>query len=219
MGHRFKAAIFDLDGTLLDTIDDIADSMNSVLARSGYPTHTVSEYKLFVGDGMVRLATRVLPENARCEASVAAVRDMMMAEYGRRCMEKTAPYEGVSRMLAALAALGVRMAVFSNKPDALSKILVKKYFPSADFAAVIGGSDRFPNKPDPAGAFEIMRIIGVSPHETAYLGDSSTDMKTAVNAGIFPVGAAWGFRGEKELLEYGAKGIVRAPDQFVKFFG
>ena len=212
---RFSAALFDLDGTLLDTLEDIADSTNAVLERAGFSKHPVPAYRTFVGEGVRRLIERALPEGSRDDATVARVTAAMVEEYRVRWADKTRPYYGVESMLDQLAKLGVRMSVFSNKLDELTKLSVEKLLPEKAFEIVMGARDGVPRKPDPAGAVEIASRMGLAPGEFLYLGDTHTDMRTAIAAGMFPVGALWGFRDEAELREAGARELVRSPDEVV----
>jgi phosphoglycolate phosphatase len=204
-----SAVIFDLDGTLLDTIDDLADAMNAVLERNGFPLHPVAAYKQFVGDGVEPLVRRALPEDA--EGHVAVCMEEMRVEYGRRCFDKTRPYDGITNLLADLKARQIPMAVLSNKPDEATQRVVDRYFEAGTFAIVRGAREGTPLKPDPRGALEIARDWGLCPAEIVYIGDTNTDMRTAVAAGMTPVGALWGFRSEQELRAHGAAHLCAAP--------
>jgi phosphoglycolate phosphatase len=208
---RFRAVLFDLDGTLLDTVDDLADSANAIFERAGFPQHPVSAYKIFVGEGLRRFIERALPPDALDEETILRMMDEMREEYGRRFADKTRPYDGVGDMLDRLAELGVRASVYSNKPEVYTKKLVEKLLPRRDFEIVMGARDGMPRKPDPAGAVEIASRMGLGPSEFLYLGDTSIDMHTALAAGMFAVGALWGFRDEAELREAGAQEIVKTP--------
>lgn len=215
----FRAAIFDLDGTLVDTLNDIAVSMNAVLASRGLPVHDAAAYRLFVGDGMETLARRVLPAGlAGDPALVAACLADMRREYRRRCYDTSRPYPGIPEMLAALAAKGTRLAVLSNKPQDFTAEMVARYFSDVPFFSVRGLREDTPRKPDPAGALLIAREAVLPPEDFFYLGDTATDMETALAAGMFPAGAAWGFRGERELIENGAAAVLHHPGEVVPFF-
>jgi len=208
---KYSAVLFDLDGTLLDTIDDLADSMNAVLERLGFPAHPVDSYKTLVGDGLLPFVRRALPEGRRDEGSVASSAEAMREEYSRRWAEKTRPYPGVPEMLDAVAERGVGMAVLSNKPDDFTRKCVAKLLAKWSFGVVRGVRADGCKKPDPAGAIETARELGVAPGEILYLGDTNTDMWTAVAAGMFPVGALWGFRSREELVSSGAEVLVAEP--------
>jgi phosphoglycolate phosphatase len=206
-----KAALFDLDGTLADTIQDLAGAVNRGLARRGLPEHEIELYKLMVGDGFRKLIERALPETLRSDDYIEATRSEAASEYARRCLERTRPYPGIPELLAALAARGLPFGVLSNKPDELTKKVVAGLFPTVDFALVRGETADFPRKPDPASALDACARLGSSPSETLYLGDSGVDMKTAKAAGFFALGALWGFRGGAELREAGADALLAQP--------
>lgn len=207
----FKAVLFDLDGTLLDSLEDLADSMNAVLHRQRYPEHPVEAYKYFVGDGIEALARRALPEAHRDEEAIAACVREMRQEYGNRWDKKTRPYPGIPELLDELSRRGVKMTVFSNKPDETTRVMVARLLPRWRFERVRGERPGTPRKPDPAGALEIARELGLSPEEFLYVGDTDTDMKTALAAGMFPVGVLWGFRDAGELEAHGARAIIKRP--------
>jgi phosphoglycolate phosphatase len=217
--NRFDAVMFDLDGTLLDTIEDLADSMNEVLTGLGHPVHSVSSYCFFVGDGMENLVRRALPEDARDEESVAEGARRMRDVYRNRWNRKTRPYEGIPELLSALQDRGLRLTVLSNKPDGFTKLCVAEWFDEGRFAVVRGARPGIPRKPDPTAAVEIASELGLEAERILYLGDTNTDMKTAAAAGMFAVGAAWGFRPVSELLECGAKAIVEHPSEVLALIG
>jgi phosphoglycolate phosphatase len=207
-----SAVIFDLDGTLLDTIEDLTDSMNAALVRMGHPARTIAECKLLVGDGLETFVRRVLPSSAADDPRERArLRDLMRTEYGDRSVAKTRPYPGVPDLLDALAARNIPAAVLSNKPHDSTLAVCAHYFSRWSFRAIFGARDGRPVKPDPAGALEIARILGLDPAEIAYVGDTNTDMQTATAAGMFGVGALWGFRTAEELSANGAKALIEAP--------
>jgi phosphoglycolate phosphatase len=203
--------LFDLDGTLLDTLDDLADSTNAALAQLGFPPHPLDAYRYFVGDGVTNLILRTLPEAHRDEATVARTVDLMRRIYGEHWADKTMPYPGVPELLDALAERGVKMAVLSNKPDDSTKLCVAKLLPNWRFDAVIGASKAVPPKPDLAGVRQIVAKLGVPVEQFLYLGDTNTDMQTANAAGMFAVGALWGFRPAEELREAGARVLIERP--------
>lgn len=207
----FEGVIFDLDGTLVNSLEDIADSMNNVLRGHGFPTHCLEEYKLFVGRGMKNLVVRALPDNARDEARVSMCRDSMLEEYGKNYVNKTRPYEGITDLLDELDRRKMKTAVFSNKIDHLTKKMVGSLFPGRRFSAVIGAGAGMPEKPDPKGVLSISRHLGIEPEGLIYVGDSDVDMETARNAGMFPAGALWGFRTKEELVSHGAGCVLRHP--------
>ena len=208
---KFKAVLFDLDGTLLDTLGDLANSMNSVLDRLGYPQHPIDAYKYFVGDGILELAKRVLPEAHRNQENINRCFKGMRAEYAIRWAQTTRPYKGIPELLSGLDKLGLKKAVLSNKPDDMTKLIVEKLLADFKFDVVRGATSDVAHKPDPAGAFAVAKELGVLPCEFLYLGDTNTDMQTANNAGMYPVGAAWGFRDADELNANGARAIAQNP--------
>lgn len=205
------AVLFDLDGTLLDTLTDLADSTNHALATLGFPQHPRESFRYFIGDGVDTLIERVLPEDRRDPATRAECVRRMRQEYAQRWSATTRPYDGVPELLSALAARSIPMAVLSNKPDDFTRLCVEHLLPAWKFAAVLGSGTSFPRKPDPAGAREIARRLGADPSDVVYLGDTSTDVETAVSAGMLPVGVLWGFRTAEELTASGARILLQSP--------
>jgi phosphoglycolate phosphatase len=208
---HFQAVIFDLDGTLLDTLDDIASSANSALVRYGLPIHGVDEYRYFVGDGVTELISRALPAEKRNDDVIADCVKAFRENYGRHWNINTRVYDGVPELLKALAARHVKMAVLSNKPDDFTKRCIREFVPKQQFEMILGQRDGIPRKPDPAGALKIADILGITPSRFLFLGDSGVDIKTATRAGMFPVGALWGFRPVEELWEHGAQAVIERP--------
>jgi phosphoglycolate phosphatase len=213
---NYKAVIFDLDGTLLNTIQDLADSVNIVLRRFGFPEHDVESYKYFVGDGIEELACRALPENHRDEAALARSIAAIREEYSKRWANNTCPYEGIPELLDALTARNIKTAILSNKPDESTKATVSKLLPKWHFQFIVGASPAVPKKPNPKAALEIARSLDISPDELIYVGDTATDMATAVAAGMYPVGALWGFRTAEELTQSGAKKLIKEPGDLLE---
>ncbi len=212
---KIQAVIFDLDGTLLDTLEDLADSVNAVLAEQGFPVHPVEAYRYFVGDGAAVLIGRVLPEG-QCDAAIQKTcLRRFREEYALRWKNKTLPYDGVLPMLARMQTLGLKLAVLSNKPHDATELCVRELLPGIQFDAVVGQVDGRPRKPDPAGALAIAEQLGVLPQEVLYLGDTATDMKTAVGAGMYPVGVLWGFRTGDELQTHGARSLITRPEDLL----
>jgi phosphoglycolate phosphatase len=210
------AILFDLDGTLLDTLEDLADSMNAVLAARGWPVHELGRYRYFVGDGVETLARRAMPASASQDATaVEQVVAAMRQEYGNRWHVKTRPYEGILGLLDAADSRGIACAILSNKPHAATVQVVSHFFPGRHFAGVWGARPGIPIKPDPAGALEAARSLGREPEAFWYLGDTDTDMETARRAGMHSVGVLWGFRDETELRRAGAAALVRHPREVI----
>jgi phosphoglycolate phosphatase len=211
----FRAVIFDLDGTLLDTLDDIANAANHVLAARGFPTHPNASYRTFVGEGVIKLMVRALPKAHRDEAAVQASVGAYVQEYERTWNALTKPYPGVPEMLDALAVRGLKLAVLSNKPDHFTQQCVDQLLAKWTFDSVLGASDQFPRKPDPASAVETAKRLGVPRAECLYVGDSGVDMQTACAAGMRAVGVLWGFRGQEELLREGAQLLIKKPSELL----
>ncbi len=213
---RSRAVLFDLDGTLLDTLADLGDSMNAALTGLGFAPHPIESYRYFVGDGVKMLALRALPEPQRQDAAlVAECARLMRQEYGKRWKTKTRLYPGIAELLDALVARGVLLCVLSNKPHPAVVEVMDHFFNRWRFAAAFGEQPAFPKKPDPAAALEISRMTGVPPGSFLYLGDTNTDMLTARAAGMRAVGALWGFRPEEELRSAGAEVLLRRPEDLI----
>ncbi|MEZ0576763.1 HAD family hydrolase [Halodesulfovibrio aestuarii] len=208
---EFSAAIFDLDGTLLYTLEEIAAATNGALARLGYPEHPVSAYCRFVGGGAKKLAWRALPEEKQCPETQEALYTVLIEEFERVLNTLARPYDGVLEMLAAFSAAGKQLAILSNKPDELTKNTVAKLLPGVDFLAVQGGLADVPLKPVPDSALAIAAMMNLDPAQIIFVGDSDVDIQTARNSGMIPVGAAWGFRGAEELKAAGASIVLDAP--------
>jgi phosphoglycolate phosphatase len=207
----YQAVIFDLDGTLLDTLEDIGDAVNRVLSSQGFPVHPIDAYRFFVGDGVVKLIARALPEDKRDAETIRSCLDAYRADYSRHWNVKTRLYDGVSAMLDALTARGLKLAILSNKPHEFTQECVREFLSTWSFDTVIGQRDGGPLKPDPAGALAIARTLGIIPAACLYLGDTAVDIKTAIAAGMTPVGVLWGFRPMEELRESGATILIQQP--------
>ncbi len=215
----WRAILFDLDGTLLDTIEDLTDAMNAALGRLGFPGHTPEICKQLVGDGVEQFAVRALPAGASENQSlVSRCVEIMREEYRKCWARKTRPYNGIAELLEALSRRRIPMGILSNKADDFTRMMVKYFFPEWNFAVVLGARSGVPRKPDPTSALEAAAALGFPPAEILFLGDSGTDMKTAVAAGMYPVGALWGFRRSDELLACGAKKLVRRPEEIWSLF-
>jgi phosphoglycolate phosphatase len=217
--RMFRAVIFDLDGTLVDSLADIAESMNTVLVSMGFPAHPLADYRRFVGDGMAMLARRVLPADRVDDATVEECVARLRKVYAGRATQRTAPYDGIPELLGGLASRGIRMAVLSNKPHDLTVKLVQQLFPRSPFEAVFGERPGIPRKPDPAGALEIAAMLGLDPSDFLYVGDTPTDVATARAAGMCAAGASWGFRDAEELTAAGAPVIVKSPAEVMDHLG
>lgn len=210
------AILFDLDGTLLNTIDDIADSMNWALARLGWPTHTVDEYKRFVGDGVDKLVLRAAPEEAVQPGRLAAIKSLYNDRYSSHSADRTRPYDGALDAVRELRAMGLSLCVISNKPDDQTKDVIANWFGYDAFDLVAGGGAGFPLKPDPTLALHLLKNIGTTPERALFVGDMHVDIETGVNAGIDVIGASWGFRGRDELIAAGAKYVAASFPELVE---
>lgn len=208
----YKAIIFDLDGTLLDTVEDITDAVNRVLSRNGFPTHTLDAYRYLVGHGTTTLMTRALPQERRDNDTISSCVRMLREDYAMNWNVKTKRYDGIDKMLDAITARGLRMAILSNKIHKITTLSVETFLPHWTFDIVQGQCDTMPLKPDPTGALGIARQLDVLPSDCLFVGDTAIDMKTAVAAGMFSVGALWGFR-PKELKQSGAKRLISSPPE------
>ncbi len=203
-----RAVLFDLDGTLTDTLQDIGNAMNRALRLHDLPEWPIDAYRYLVGDGAKKLAERAVRDRLDLKDSVLKA---YQAYYEKHTLVTTRPYEGIPELLHMLMQQGLQLAVFSNKPDADTKGVVTHFFPDIAWAAVRGQREGVPVKPDPAGALAIAREMGVKPEECLYFGDTSVDMTCARRAGMFPVGALWGFRTLEELQQSGAGYIAQTP--------
>ncbi len=209
-----RAAVFDLDGTLLDTLGDLAGSANEMLAAYGMPPHTEQAYRYFVGNGSRKLMERILPGASAERIDEALSR--YKAIYERRLTKETRPYDGIPAVLEKLRKRGVRLAVCTNKHHSAAEALIREFFPSEMFDAVEGDVPGIPRKPDPAHVRNALEKLGASPGDTAYFGDSGVDMQTAANAGALAVGVLWGFREKDELLENGAEILLERPEEILE---
>jgi len=209
MKREFRAALFDLDGTLADTLADLANATNHALTTLGCPVHPLAAYRYFVGDGARNLCLRVLPADRRHLADDAL--RLMRTHYEAHYFDETKLYPGILELVVALHGRGLKLAVLSNKPDAFTKRVIEHYFRPSPFDIVRGQTADIPLKPDPTAARQIASELGILPAQWLYLGDTNTDMHTAHNAGMYAVGVLWGFRERAELVESGAERVVAAP--------
>jgi phosphoglycolate phosphatase len=211
----YKGIIFDLDGTLLDTLQDIADSMNAVLKAAGYPERPLDNYRYYVGEGITPLVRNALEDIVRPEKEILFLAEEMESLYRLNYAKQTKPYEGIGELLGLLCNMPLRLGVLSNKPDAFTKKMVELYFPETCFETVRGAQAGVPKKPDPSAALAVADQWALNPAEILFVGDSRIDMETAVNAGMAAVGVLWGFRDETELRQYGADYILRSPAELM----
>jgi phosphoglycolate phosphatase len=204
---KFKGVIFDLDGTLVNSLEDIADAMNSVLEDLSYPTHSYESYQYFIGSGLRNLVTKSLPENNNDEKHIDHCYQLMIEEYSNNCTRKTKAYDGIIELLDQLISNNIKLSVFSNKSDELTKKITTDLFPGY-FDNIVGLSVEALKKPNPFEAIEISKRLGFKTEEIIFVGDSGIDMQTATNANMLAVGVSWGYRPEEELIATGAKYVI-----------
>lgn len=211
---KFKGIIFDLDGTLVNSLEDISDAMNKVLQGLNFPTHTYDTYQYFIGSGLRNLVSKALPATNNSDEQIEICFECMINEYREMCTIKTKPYEGIVELLENFTSQNIKMAVFSNKADELTKKIASEIFPN-HFDQAIGLSTEALKKPNPFEALEIGKKWNLKPEEILFVGDSDIDMQTAVNANMFPVGVTWGYRTEEELKNSGAKLVVNTASELI----
>ena len=204
---KYKGIIFDLDGTLVNSLEDISDAMNTVLTGLKYPTHTYDTYQYFIGSGLRNLVSKALPASNNSEVDIENCFNCMVTEYRDVCTIKTKPYAGILELLDNLKSQNIKLAVFSNKADELTKKIASEIFPDY-FDTAVGLSTEELKKPNPFEAISISKKWNLKPEEILFVGDSDIDMQTAVNANMFPVGVSWGYRTEDELISSGAKLVI-----------
>lgn len=207
---KFKGVIFDLDGTLVNSLQDIADSMNIVLQSYNYPTHSYEEYKNFIGSGIRSLVSKSLPLTHNDEKLINSCFNLMIEVYRDNCTRKTKPYDGIIELLDNLISRNIKLSVLSNKSDEFTKKITHALLPNY-FDPVIGLSIETLKKPNPFGALKISKYLGIKAKEIIYIGDTGIDMQTANNANMFAVGVLWGFRQKEELISNGAKYLLSNP--------
>lgn len=213
----YKAVIFDLDGTLVNSLYDLAASMNKALAECGLPAYPADAYRQFVGNGRTVLVERAVGEERLTPEIKARVIDLFDMDYAIHCMDKTMPYDGIRDMLDSLCAAGVKTAVLSNKPDEFVKEMMGRLFPGFPFTLAWGKKPQFKEKPDSGALNAMLDEMGVSNRECLYVGDSDVDVYTAKNAGLPFCGVEWGFRGKQELLGAGARATVKTTRELLLF--
>ncbi len=210
-----QLVIFDLDGTLINSIKDLGAATNVALEKNGFPTHPLEAYPMYVGNGVNKLIERALPENQRNEAMVKKLRADFTEYYDNHNIDYTRPYDGILELLQHLQDKGIAIAVASNKYDAAVKAIVAALFPSIKFAAIEGQKEGVPVKPDPSIVFEILGATQTKKQDVLYVGDSGVDMETARRACVDSVGVSWGFRSVEELRANYANHIVNKPAEII----
>ena len=213
------AILFDLDGTLLDTLPDIADAMNHVLADAGLPVHPNDRYRGFIGDGLDTLVHRALPPEARHPETIRQMAADMRARYRNTWARQTRPYPGITTLLGECAAAGLPMAILSNKPDGPAREMVDHFFPDRPFVHVQGAKPDVPVKPDPTAAIAIADRLGMLPEHCVFLGDMAVDMETGSRAGMVPIGALWGYETAEALRTAGAERLIDTPESLIALIG
>lgn len=212
-----KLVIFDLDGTLLNTIADLAAATNQALRTLGFPTHEEKAYLQFVGNGIYKLFERALPLQYRTTENIARVKELFVPYYNAHGTDLTAPYEGIPALLETLQQRGLQLAVASNKYQAATAQLVAHYFPTISFAAVYGQQEGLPTKPNPLLVEKIMQQVSVSAADTLYVGDSEVDMQTAINAQVEACAVLWGFRTREQLQAYHPAHLAENPADILRY--
>ena len=213
---KIKGIIFDLDGTLIDSLADIATAANAVLEQFGFAVHPIQDYRIFVGDGVNVLMERTVPGQELTDEFKMKFLQAWKKEYSKQWNVQTRPYNGILDLINELKKGGYRLGVLSNKPQEFTQACVAEFFESDLIKPVWGLCEDRPKKPDPKGALEMASKWGLAPEEILYVGDTSTDMQTAVNAGMWPLGVSWGFRSKQELLAHGARSIIDHPMDLMK---
>lgn len=209
--NGFSAVLFDLDGTLLDTLADLTDALNHTMSGFGYPSHPTDRVRSFVGNGIYKLVERALPTERRTEEEIGRVYGEFVRYYGVHCAEKTIPYPGIVGLVDDLWRKGIPMSVVSNKDEEMSRTLCERFFPGK-FVCVRGGRTGVPKKPDPTGVLAVLQEMGVDPTDVLYVGDSDVDYATARNAGTKVALASWGFRPRADLLALKPDFLADEPD-------
>ena len=212
-----KLVIFDLDGTLLDTIADLAESANYALKQLDYPTHPVDAIRTFVGNGINKLLERALPAHEQTEENIMRMRSHFVPYYDIHNADLSTPYPGIVSLLEDLQAKGILIAVASNKYQEATVKLVKQYFPNIDFVEILGQREGINVKPDPSIVFDILQKANLSKENVLYVGDSGVDMQTAINAGVDAVGVTWGFRPRAELESFRPMGLIDKAEELLGF--
>ncbi|WP_041959217.1 HAD family hydrolase [Sulfurospirillum arsenophilum] len=211
-----RVIIFDLDGTLLDTLEDIAISANFALTSLGFKAEESQKYRYFVGEGVFKLFENIFASHLQDKETIQKAVALFESHYAKQFNQNTKLYDGISKMLSFLQKRDFKMAILSNKPDSFTKLCAIKYLREWKFDVVYGAREGVPRKPHPKGALDISELLHVKPEECYYLGDTMIDMQTANSAGMIALGALWGFREEAELREHGAKHLMKTPSEVIK---
>jgi len=218
MKQKHSGVIFDLDGTLVDTLGDIAASMNRAMKLHGFPEHAAEEYRDKVGWGIKRLAFLALPTEAQQEETAALVAADAALFYAETPLVYSRPYPGIPELVSVLKQKKIKSAVLTNKPDPVAQKVIAGLFPAGSFNCVLGEISGKPRKPDPACVWELLVDIDLSPSDAVFVGDSEIDMETALAAGCFPLGVSWGYRPRKTIDTAGARRIIERPEELLELF-
>jgi phosphoglycolate phosphatase len=213
---KYRAVVFDLDGTLLDTLEDIATAANATLAELGEPELELQAYRELVGEGVLSLLERAVRRESAGRHNLAQAVQRLEHHYGQCWNQRTRPYRGIPELLNALEGMKLPTAVLSNKPHGFTTLCVEQLLAQWRFEMVLGAQEGRPRKPDPSGLLEVLEGLKVKPWQVLYLGDTAIDMQTAVAAGCYPVGVSWGFRSHEELLAGGALSVISHPEQLLE---
>ena len=213
---KIKAVLFDLDGTLVNSLADLADSVNFTLQEFGFATHENEKFKYFIGDGMQKLIERVLPDDKKDNDSIKQVLSAFMCRYREHFADKTVAYDGIYELVNSLDKMNLKLAIVSNKAQDMAVEVTNKVLSGLNFDIICGKREGYPTKPDPTLTLEIINELGVKPSECIFIGDSGMDMAVAKNAKVIGIGVLWGFRTEAELLENGADYIVNNPNEIAE---
>lgn len=211
---KFKAVLFDLDGTLIDTLQDLADATNHALNHFGYESRPVENFRYYAGNGIAVMIERAMPKGTATPQHVEELKKVMLDYYNVHYADRTTIYEGVPELIQQLRQKGFKLAVVTNKVENIAKTILDKLYPDS-FALIFGQREGVPSKPDPTLALMAMKELGVAPEECIFIGDSGVDIATAVNSEALPVGVLWGFRDEQELRQNGAKHIISKPHELL----
>ncbi|MFP4060039.1 MAG: HAD family hydrolase [Bacteroidota bacterium] len=215
---KFEGVIFDLDGTLIDSLLDLANSGNSLLQKYGWPVHAADDYRHFIGSGAPKLVERIIPAEYRDKERIEELTLEFKALYRDNCDITSKAYPLIKEVVLKLKEMGIRMAILSNKPHELTVRCVKKMLPESCFDIIMGQVDGEPRKPDPKVALDIAREMEIEPSKMVFIGDMEIDIITAVKGGFEPVAVSWGLRNKAELKEFGAKRIIDSPGEIIGLF-
>jgi len=218
MSIKHRGIIFDLDGTLVDTLEDIAVSVNRALKLRGFPEHKAEEYREKIGWGMKRITVLALPEEVRQEEIAATIADDASRFYLETPLFYSRPYPGMLELVAELGRKKIKTAVLTNKPDSIAQKIIAGIFPPGSFNVIQGEISGKPRKPDPACVWELLVELNLTPADIVFVGDSDIDMETALASGCFPLGVSWGFRSRQIIERAGARRIIERPEELLDFF-